>query len=135
VQEGLLRAWRGIGRHRGEAAFATWLHAIVTRECLRAMAKRRRSHRAHELTDDELRRAERADPARIADQVADRDALLGALALLPPAQRAAVVLHDVEELTAGEIADLTGVPLGTAKSRIRQGRLALLVHLTEEDPR
>ena len=51
--------------------------------------------------------------------------LSGALAKITPDQRAAIVLYDVEGFDYQEIADMTHVSLGTVKSRIHRGRLAL----------
>ena len=52
-------------------------------------------------------------------------ALAGALAGITDDQRAAIVLYDVEGYDYAEIAEMTGVSLGTVKSRIHRGRLAL----------
>ena len=52
-------------------------------------------------------------------------ALAGALARITDDQRAAIVLFDVEGYDYAEIAEMTGVSLGTVKSRIHRGRLAL----------
>ena len=54
-----------------------------------------------------------------------RRALASALARITDDQRAAIVLYDVEGYDYAEIADMTGVSLGTVKSRIHRGRLAL----------
>ena len=51
--------------------------------------------------------------------------LSAALAAITPDQRYAIVLFDVEGYDYAEIAELTGVSLGTVKSRIHRGRLAL----------
>ena len=56
----------------------------------------------------------------------EREYLRGALALLPEEQRRAVVLASFYGRTAHEIGELEGVPLGTAKTRIRTGMLRLL---------
>ncbi|MFV2104247.1 SigE family RNA polymerase sigma factor [Micromonospora sp. LOL_024] len=61
----------------------------------------------------------------------DRVVLLAALATLPTAQRQAVVLHHLVQLTVAEIADQLGAPEGTVKSWLSRGRAALARHLTE----
>jgi len=57
---------------------------------------------------------------------AERSRLLGeAMTHITDDQRTAIVLYDIEGYDYGEIADMTGVSLGTVKSRIHRGRLAL----------
>jgi RNA polymerase sigma-70 factor (ECF subfamily) len=66
-----------------------------------------------------------SDPERIAVQAERTRAISGALAAITTDQRSAIVLYDVEGFDYAEIADMTGVSLGTVKSRIHRGRLAL----------
>ncbi|GAB3854041.1 SigE family RNA polymerase sigma factor [Micromonospora andamanensis] len=61
----------------------------------------------------------------------DRVVLLEALTILPAAQRRAIVLHHLAQLTVAEIADQLGVPEGTVKSWLSRARTALARHLTE----
>ena len=66
-----------------------------------------------------------ADPERTALDTERTRALAGALARITDDQRSAIVLYDIEGYDYAEIADMTGVSLGTVKSRIHRGRLAL----------
>ena len=68
---------------------------------------------------------EEADPERTALTAERSQALSDALASISADQRAAIVLYDVEGYDYAEIAEMTGVSLGTVKSRIHRGRLAL----------
>ncbi len=84
--------------------------------------------------------APRAEPALTAPdvwpevaQTLDRDTLTSAMATLPDAQREAIQLAYFEGLTQVEIAERTGTPLGTVKSRVRLGLLALRRTLEGED--
>src|SRR3954447_19441525 len=66
VQDAYLRAWRGIGKFRGEAAFSTWMYRI-TANAAATHAQRRRRHQAHPRLDDlapplKGRRRQQADP-------------------------------------------------------------------------
>ncbi|MBQ1023131.1 SigE family RNA polymerase sigma factor [Micromonospora sp. C95] len=61
----------------------------------------------------------------------DRVVLLDALTILPAAQRRAIVLHHLAQLTVAEIADQLGVPEGTVKSWLSRARTTLARHLTE----
>ena len=66
-----------------------------------------------------------ADPERTAVLAERTRALATALATITDDQRTAIVLFDVEGYDYAEIAEMTGVSLGTVKSRIHRGRLAL----------
>lgn len=127
VQDGVTQAWRGVGQFRGNAAFGTWLHRIVVRAALHRL---RDQQRVEALVEAERRFMDpdySVDPADVA--IASSDRLREALGTLAGVYRVAVVLHDVEGLTAAEVAEATGVPLGTAKARIRRGRISLLAEL------
>lgn len=63
----------------------------------------------------------------------DRVALTAALALLPPNQRRAIVLHYLADMSVADIAQQEGVAEGTVKSWLHRGRTALATHLTERN--
>ncbi|MGH9268494.1 MAG: RNA polymerase sigma factor [Acidimicrobiales bacterium] len=129
VQDGVTQGWRGVAKFRGDAAFGTWMHRIVVR-C--ALAGLRDQHRMEKLIDAERRFMDPAytvDPADVVTRANDSEQLRRALDTLSGVYRVSVVLHDVEGMTASEVAGITGVPLGTAKGRIRRGRIALLAEL------
>ncbi|HYN28921.1 MAG TPA: RNA polymerase sigma factor SigM [Dermatophilaceae bacterium] len=127
VQDGFLAALRGADRYRGEAEVTTWLHRIVVNACLDARRRARaRPRRAGDLASVDL-----PDPH---DRHAGTDTALvvaAALRRLPDAQRAALVLVDVEDLPVAEAAAVLGVPEGTVKSRCARGRATLLALLGE----
>ncbi len=127
VQEAFLRAWRSLGRFDGRAQFSTWLHRIAVNETLRRLERRTRTERAVAPIDGPG--AELADPApgpaAAAQAGAGRAEVERALAALPPALRAAVVLRDVEGLSTREAAEVLGVRERALKSRLHRGRLAL----------
>ena len=91
------------------------------------LKKRRPSQPYPELEDESWQppAGEDADPVRTAMQGERTRVLNAALGSITPDQRQAIVLFDVEGYDYAEIADLTGVSLGTVKSRIHRGRLAL----------
>jgi RNA polymerase sigma-70 factor (ECF subfamily) len=68
------------------------------------------------------------------DLPAERVALLAALRQLPLAQREAIALHHLADLPLQEVAEATGVPIGTVKARLSRGRAALMVLLGEQIP-
>jgi RNA polymerase sigma-70 factor (ECF subfamily) len=126
AQEAFLRAWRYAGSYdarRGNVL--TWLLTIVRNV---AIDRVRRQH-AEPLDPDLLvatlqLRSAREQPDE-PSPVAEREQLRDALAVLPVEQRRALLLAAYNGRTAREIAELEGVPLGTAKTRIRTAMLRL----------
>src|SRR5688500_9560607 len=105
VQEAYLRAYRSIGKFRGDAQFSTWLYRI-TANCASTHLGRRRRHRHDEL-DEEVDVPDTKpehDPAIAADASLLRRQLEAAIAELPPRLRAVVVLRDIYDLNHAEIA-------------------------------
>ena len=121
VQETWLRAVRGLGDFRGEAALYTWLHSIGLHVAQDALRKRRRGR--EEAWDETF------DPPVPAPPLGDRIDLERAIALLPDGYRTTLVLHDVEGMTHESIAALTGTSVGTSKSQLHRARRALRVLL------
>lgn len=122
AQDGFLAALRHIGRYDAGRPFGPWLLRIVAN----AAADRRRRlkvRRAEELSPQVASRA--ADPSEVTDQRALRQAFGVALTRLPPRQRMAVVLFDVEGYSHGEIAAILGIPEGTVRSDVFHARRAL----------
>lgn len=124
VQEALMAALRGAGSYRGEASVRTWLNRIVVNTCIDRM-RRERARPTVPLPPWELP-ARGPDPAA---QLATRMAVADALALLPPEQRLAVVLVDMEGWALTEVAEAMESPVGTVKSRCARGRARLAVLL------
>jgi RNA polymerase sigma-70 factor (ECF subfamily) len=115
VQDTLIRAWRSLPGLRDPATFDRWLHSLVAHACLDLVRKRRRRVVEVELTP--LHFAEVLDET---GQIADRDLLDRALARLEPEERAVVVLHFFLDLPLPRVAELLGIPGGTAKSRLHR---------------
>lgn len=138
VQEAYLRAWRSIGRFRGDAQVTTWLYRI-TANCASTQMGKRQRHRHDELDDDlplaDLSAA--ADPAGRAESSAMRSRLVEAIDELPDGLRAVVVLRDVYDLPHSAIAAELGISETAAKVRLhrarRQLRLVLDPMRSEED--
>lgn len=135
AQETFIRAWKGLGRFRGESLFRTWLHGIalnVIRTHRGRLARLRLMFfsPSPDTGDGPLERASVDD--RVEGTLALRQGIDRALAQLPDELRAALVLRDVQGLEYREIADALGVPIGTVESRIfraRQRLRPLLEHL------
>ncbi len=136
VQEAMIDAYRGLSGFRGDAAVATWLYRVTLNRCL-AERRRRKPEIAEAEPLDLLRRWQdpdyTVDPALVAARRSRAENLRAVLQRLPEMYRIALVLHDALGLSASELAEATGVPLGTAKSHIRRGRMALVSLLGEQD--
>ncbi len=128
VQEAFLSAYRNLTRFRG-GSVRSWLGRIAINAAMDAQrARKRRPAQPYPELDDETWQpptGDEADPEQTAVNEERSRALARALAQITADQRAAIVLFDVEGYDYQEIADLTGVSLGTVKSRIHRGRLAL----------
>ena len=127
AQETFVRAWRGLGRFRGESAFRTWLYRIAANVARTHLDRRGRQARvADGSLDDETEPLQADDVASAAPDaetsLVTRDAIDRALAGLPDELRLALVLRDVEGLDYKEIAGVTGAPMGTVESRIFRAR-------------
>lgn len=123
AQDALVSGFRRISGFRGDAAFSTWMHRIAVNACHDALRRRARQPMLHVVEDE--RQAEPPPVADHADRVADAIGVETALARVPEEFRAALVLADVEDLPYEEIAAILGVALGTVKSRVHRGRVAL----------
>ena len=130
AQETFVRAWRGMGRFRGESSFKTWLYRIATNVARTHLDRRGRQARiADRSLDDEAEPLQAGDvpsPAPDAEtSLVRREAIDRALSELPDELRLALVLRDVEGLDYKEIAGVTGAPIGTVESRIFRARRRL----------
>jgi RNA polymerase sigma-70 factor (ECF subfamily) len=134
VQEAFFSAYRNLRGFRG-GSVKSWLHRIAVNAAMdmQRARKRRPSQPYPELEDDSWQppAGEEADPVRTAMTTERHRALNDALATITDDQRTAIVLFDVEGYDYQEIADMTGVSLGTVKSRIHRGRLALRDRLAD----
>ena len=109
AQEAFLAAVRNLDRFDRRRPFGPWLHRIVVNRAI-DWARARQLRGEAELVD-----------APAPEQGGLDGSLLGALAALPPDQRAVIVLRHLLEYTPGEIAELLGLPRGTVNSRLRRG--------------
>lgn len=124
VQMALERAWRHASSLRDPDRLPAWLRRIVVREALR-LERRRSGLLARWFAPP---RGIEIDPAA---RAGEDPAVREALDRLPAEQRAAVVLHHLEGYSVAETADVLGVPLETARSRLRMARDRLRAALGE----
>lgn len=136
VQDALVSAYRAAHTFRGQSAVTTWLHRITVNACLDRA--RKAASRKTSPVDDTERLEQLLEPHEEASAPAERNdlhrQLLEALGTLPPDQRAALVLVDMQGYPVAEAARVLDVPTGTVKSRCARGRARLLPLLTHLRP-
>ncbi|WP_190129872.1 RNA polymerase sigma factor SigM [Streptomyces mashuensis] len=136
LQDALVSAYRAAHTFRGQSAVTTWLHRITVNACL-DRARKAASRRTAPLAETE-RLEQLLEPHESAAAPAERRdlhrELIQALTTLPPDQRAALVLVDMQGYPVAEAARILGVPTGTVKSRCARGRARLLPLLTHLRP-
>jgi RNA polymerase sigma factor (sigma-70 family) len=128
VQEAFFSAFRNLTAFRG-GSFRAWVTRIAVNAATDVLRvrKRRPADPYPELDDAtwEPPAGDVDDPQRETERRAQGRVLMAALSQLTDGQRAAIILFDVEGFDYPEIARITGVSLGTVKSRIHRGRMAL----------
>jgi RNA polymerase sigma-70 factor (ECF subfamily) len=148
VQETLLAAWRGLDGFEGRSSMRTWLYRIATNRCLNALRDRgRRPREVPELAGPPPEPTRRGEPlwlepypdtlleqlpdtsaapdARYEAREATALAFVTALQLLPPQQRAVLVLRDVLGFRASEAAELLETSEAAVKSALQRAREAI----------
>jgi RNA polymerase sigma-70 factor (ECF subfamily) len=127
VQETFLRAWRASGRFEGRASVRTWLYRIATNVCVDALGRSaRRPVPVEEVPEPVLDLCWEPDPFdRALTRESARSAVLAAVGLLPPRQRAALLLRDVLSWRAAEVADLLGTSTAAVNSALQRAHAAL----------
>ncbi len=124
AQDAFVRAYRFLGRYRGDSKFSTWLFSIVRNCCLdelRRLARRRN-----------IAEAVRAEPTRAAVESSVRMEVSDALGELSVELREPVVLIDMFGESYKQAARILGVPEGTVKSRVHRARALLARSLGAE---
>lgn len=128
VQEAFFSSYRNLASFRG-GSVRSWLSRIAVNGAMDLQrARRRRPVQPYPELEDEAWQppaGPEADPERLVLTAERSRALNDALVRIAADQRTAIVLYDVEGYDYTEIAEMTGVSLGTVKSRIHRGRLAL----------
>ena len=157
VQETMIRAWRSYGDFEGRASLRTWLYRIATNACLRALENSSRRPLPSGLggpsedpaaplaaarpevpwlqpMPDALVSAGSADPAAIVtSRQSMRLALIAALQYLPARQRAVLILRDVLEWRAAEVAELLGTTTTAVNGMLQRARARLEQAAPDED--
>jgi len=146
TQEVFVKVFRGVGSFHGESSLKTWIYRIALHE---ASNQRRwwMRHKQQEIAiEQEMAENEQGTPARLVDMLVDpaespyemavhaetRARVEAALDQVPEPFRTTLILRDIEGFVYEEVAEMQGVNLGTVKSRLVRGRLALKAILTAQ---
>ncbi len=138
AQEAFVRAYRAIGRFRGDAKFSSWLYRIATNRALTHLKRRRR--RAPSVDIDagpHIESAADVEPTltRPDDAVLEsefRERVRRAVSRLPDRYRTVITLFYLEQRSYREVADALGLPMGTLKTHLHRGRAMLREIISEE---
>ena len=132
VQEAFIKAYRAIGKFRGESQFYTWLYRIAVNTAKNYLVSRNRKPPASDLDAEEAetmsvgaRLTDIATPERnlLADEIAGT--VRRVIEELPEDLRTALTLREFEGLSYDDIANAMGCPVGTVRSRIFRAREAI----------
>jgi RNA polymerase sigma-70 factor, ECF subfamily len=127
TQDCFVQAWRNLHRFRGDAALFTWLYRIAVNEALARMRRKRVA--LAELDEATQGTPLRAPPAREPPHAAEASELHAFLAervrALPSKYRVPLVLRDIAGLSNQEVAEILGLSLSAAKSRIHRARMQI----------
>lgn len=132
VQETFLRAWRARDRYRSErASERTWLFSIARNVVIDAL--RARSRRPTPVDTERAEAGEETATDRTEQQVEDRVVLAAGLARLSPEHREVIVAVQVDGLGYAQLAERTGVPVATLRTRMYYGLRSLRTIMGEEE--
>ena len=128
LQEAFVRAWQKLDLFRGESQFGTWLHRLAVNVALSdRRTKLRQVGREVPLDEQAERTAVGAEDVR-ADRHKD---LEQSIASLPERARTVLVLYDIEGYKHGEIAEMTGMAVGSSKAQLHRARKLLREELSK----
>ncbi len=132
AQEAFVRAYVHAGKYRTIARFSTWLYTIATNIVRNRLRSKSRAPKIYSLwsrfagDDEEEHRVDIVDPSRTPeDRLNDRElseVINRAIGQIPEKYREAFVLREINQLSYEEIAAVTGLKLGTVRSRINRAR-------------
>ena len=138
TQEAFIKAYRALGKFRGDSAFYTWLYRIAVNAAKNHLVAKRRRPGADATIED----AEGSGEGGLLSESASPEALAmggelaevveSALNGLPDELKAALMLREFDGLSYDDIADVLGCPVGTVRSRIFRAREAIDQRVKEQ---
>lgn len=131
VQESFIKAYRAIGRFRGDSAFYTWLYriAVNTSKNYLVASGRRPPNQDVDIDDTHSRGADRLVEENSPEMILENDELVDtvkkAIGSLPDELKEAIQLRELDGLSYEDIASIMNCPIGTVRSRIFRAREAI----------
>ena len=135
-QEAFIRAWRGLSQYQFDAAFSTWLYRLTRNVCIDFLRKQKRMVDSDSMDAMAENGFEPADDsptpeAALLDRESTGD-ISRALDQLPADMRTVLILYALEKQRYEDIAQITGVSVGTVKSRLNRARQKLAAILANQ---
>jgi len=124
AQEVFLRAYKGLDKFRGDAAFSTWLTRITVNYCLKVLNQRKAKPLLERLTSF-VAWSKESTQQSVVELQEQRAVVKHALERLSPKHKTAIVLLYFEEHSCEEIAEILECSVGTVKSRLYHARIKL----------
>lgn len=132
AQEAMLKAFRALPDYQATASLDTWLYRICVNVCLDALRKRKPQDSIDKMQETGYEPEDNGlSPYASLEKKERQEALKKAIAQLPEDLRTALVLYNLQNRSYEEIANITGVAMGTVKSRISRARERLKENLSE----
>ncbi len=136
TQEIFVKVWRSLSTFRGESSFSTWICRIAVNACVDYIRKNHRNHSVSLTEFDDEGESDGAEldipdadvsvnPEAAAEKNENIAAVRKAIANLTDEQRTVILLRDIEGCSYTEISEITGLELGTVKSRINRARQSI----------
>lgn len=119
LQEAFVRAWQKLDSFRGESKFGTWLHRLSANVALSDRRSRMRRLTRETVLDEPIERSATGEKDVYAGQRMD---LEKAISRLPERARTVLVLYDVEGYSHAEIAEISGMAVGSSKAQLHRAR-------------
>ncbi len=126
-QEVYIKTWRNVQNYQDQGKFKQWLCALTANVCCDYFRSKFQREQSSQIGDDEILEnvATSYSQEEVLDAKMRQKVILKAVDELPSKMKKVIVLHEFEDLTLEQIADRTGVPLGTVKSRLFNARKIL----------
>ena len=132
AQEVFIKAYKAIGKFRGDSAFYTWLYRIAINTSKNFVTSQRRKYEVLDADigeegsqDMSQKSIDNASPESLMLKDEIQDVIVKTIRNLPDELRTAITLRELEGMSYDEIADVMGCPIGTVRSRLFRAREAI----------
>lgn len=123
VQESFVRVWKHLGRYDSRQKFTTWFYKIVANLCIDRLRSLERHRRLFLSQEGELQTlADTRDWSELQHRRHVLEIIRILAAALPPTQRTVFTLRDLQDLDVDEVAEITGLSVGSVKTNLHHAR-------------